>query len=607
VSKKANPPSVSEAQTEFSNGNLKKARQILKRVIEAKPKNVEALNLSGRILMQQGDLDGAAGEFMKSLDLKPDNPACLNALGYILFSQGRAEESEERFRAALAVAPNFIEAVGNLGLVARFLGKHDEALQLLQRAFSGGGATAKILETLANELIFHSQPGPAREILTKLVSTHGDDPIILSMLGKTIGDCGDLGKAESLWDRAQVLDPNCVEPEASRARARQNVGDMDGAITALERALKIDPGHALSLFSWAHVADGNPAATLPRTRVIGMIEDALYSKPIPHDDHARLHFAAGKLFDKEREHSRAIEHYEQANKIVWTLRPVDKEAYTQWHESILSKFHGAFFDRHKDIIQREPSGADRCGEGLIFIVGMPRSGTTLTEQILSRADNLFAGGERPDMDALMGIVQEQTDHDSMGANDAGSLPLSWVRDLAGQHHTQIEKISGPAVHFTDKAPRDFMNLGMIACLFPKAKIVHCVRNPVDTCLSCYFNYFGYNAVRYSYDLETLGHFYSLYLNMMDVWRDILPMPVLDVVYESLVENPEKAIRDMVEFAGLPWSEKFLRPEENQRAVHTASAGQVRKPINKDSVGRWAPYESHLKPLLDYLEKGEGAS
>ncbi|MBT3556944.1 MAG: tetratricopeptide repeat protein [Rhodospirillales bacterium] len=593
-----------DAHAAFKSGNIKKAGQILQALIKSSPKDVEALDLSGRIMLQQGNLDGAAANFGASLAVKPENPACLNALGFTLFSQGQILKSEEKFRSALSYAPNFIEAIGNLGLVTRFLGKHDEALQLLQRAASAGGVTAKVLEALANEFLFHSQPHAARDVLSKLVSEQTGNPVTLALLGRAMADCGDMVEAELLWSRAQAIDPNYVEPEASRARSLQSKGDIDGAVAALERALAIDPGHALSLFSWAHVADGNAAATLPRSQVIEMIETALKNEPIPHDDLTRLQFAAGKLLDKDRNHAKAIDYYERGNGSVWSLRPVQKGAYFDWYDTILTTFDDAFFDRHRDIMDRAPSGHDQCGEGLIFIVGMPRSGTTLVEQIFSRADDLFAGGERPDMDALVGIVMKQLDQHGAGKSSRRTLPLPWVRDLAAQHHIQIEKISGSSRNFTDKSPRNFMNLGMIACLFPRAKLIHCVRNPIDTCLSCYFNYFGYNAVRYSYDLEALAHFYSLYLKMIDAWRKSLPISIFDVIYEDLVGDSETTIREMVKFGGKSWDEKFLHPEENHRAVHTASVAQVRNPINKGSVGRWVPYEAHLKPLLSLLGDGE---
>ncbi len=594
-----NDSSLLDAQAAFKRADFQEARAILEGIITARPKDVEALVLNGRTMMQLGDTETAAAMFTRALEVEPGNPGCLNALGAILFSHGLIQESEDKLRQAVERAPNFIEAKGNLGLTVQHLGKHEEAVRYLQEAVQRGGATAKTMEVLGTELIYMTQPDRARTVLSKLVDAQPDNAMALSYLGMALGDCGKHEEAETLWKRAQAIDGTIAEPDACRARMLRSIGDIDGAVLAMERALMLDQSHAATLFYWAYVADGNANAELSRQQVLQMVEAALAAKAIPHDDRCQLDFAAGKLLENAKEHTRAAEHYVRANQQVWLRHTVERDMYQNWHDHYLSLFDADFFDAHEEIMAREQTREDRCGEGLIFIVGMPRSGTTLVEQIVSRNERVTAGGERPDIDMISNTVIGRLDEDR-SKGKTGSLPLAFVRDLASRHHAHVTKLAGRDGLFTDKSPRNFMNLGMIACLFPRAKVLHTVRNPIDTCVSCYFNYFAYNCVKFSYDQEALGQFFTLYRKTMNVWRSILPVPVLDVVYEDLVGNPDANIRVLTEFCSFDWSDRFLHPEEARRAVNTASMAQVNKPIYTASVGRWAAYESHLEPLLKAL-------
>lgn len=593
------PDAFTDATTAFQGGNFDGALQVLRRVLESDPDHLEALILSGRVHMQQGNLDEAAGMFENALVSNAENPGCLNALGVILFMQGRANESEEKLQQATKHAPNYLEAIGNLGLVKQHLGKSDEALVLLQTAVKRGGATAKTLQALGAELIEQSQPERARKVLSRLTESQPDNAVALTLLGKATGDCGDHEQAGILWQRALAIDASIVEPDACRARLWQSTGDIPNAIAAMERVLTLDFAHAATLFSWAFVADGNAHAELSRGQVKSMAEAALTAQSVSHIDRCRLGFAAGKLSESDKEYAHAATHYREANQQVWSRNPVSTDMYQSWHDRLLALFTTEFFEQHKDTIEREPTKQDRCGEGLIFIVGMPRSGTTLVEQIIARDDGTLAGGERSEMDMMCNVFVEKL-ADVQAKGKGTPIPMVFVRDLAGKHHAHVAGMTGKHVHFTDKSPRNFMNLGMIACLFPKAKIIHCVRDPIDTCVSCYFNYFGHNAVKYSYDQEMLGLFYTLYRQMMKAWQQRLPVSVRDVIYEDVVGNPDDAIKTLTDYCGFNWDEKFLHPEEGKRVANTASLAQVKKPIYTGSVGRWTPYEAHLQPLLNAL-------
>lgn len=590
------PDLLSRAQTALKANDAETAEVLLTDLVQRDDRNAEALSLLGHALAGQGKFADAAARFEAALAIRPNDPKFLNALGSIYFSLHRPEDSEACFRAALKAAPKFANAEGNLGLVCQHLGKHDEALGRLRTAVHNGGATPLIALALGKELVNRFQPGKARSVLSQLVTSFPDFIDALVLLGVAEGDCGKPDVAEKLWRQAEKTDPEHPGPSVSRARFKQSSGDVDGAIREIERALSLDNQHAYALFSWAHIADNSEVAKLSRGEVLVMLEQAQAREGLSHEESVWLGFAAGKLLDREKNHVSAAENYVKANELVWRTSPVDKAMFRNWHDRLVSVFNQAFFEQNVHLLEREPEGLDRCGEGLVFIVGMPRSGTTLVEQILSRSECVTTGGERPEIEALMHAFLNLAGDGKGGPVDS-PLNLADVRKLAAGHHEAIRSVAGESDCFTDKSPRNFMNLGVIACLFPRARIIHCKRNPVDTCLSCYFNHFGFNSVSYSYSQEVLGFFYTLYENLMIHWRQVMPGNILDAVYEEIVRQPDGAIRRLTDFCGFEWNEGFLHPEDSKRAVNTASLAQVRKPIYSDSVGRWKPYEPYIGPLL----------
>jgi hypothetical protein len=230
---------------------------------------------------------------------------------------------------------------------------------------------------------------------------------------------------------------------------------------------------------------------------------------------------------------------------------------------------------------------------------MVRSGTTLTEQIISRHPRATGGGELRDIFRLAL---------SLGLDNSGreytkrllKLTPSEAKELANRYLAALERISADADRIVDKMPQNFLHLGLIALLFPKARIVHCRRDPLDNCLSCFTMHLKDHAHGYTADLTTLGLYYREYANLMSYWREVLPMPIYDLSYEALVEEPERETRRLIDFIGLPWDDACLSPQESALPVRTLSRMQVRQPIYKTSVQRWRRYERHLGPLKEAL-------
>ncbi len=238
----------------------------------------------------------------------------------------------------------------------------------------------------------------------------------------------------------------------------------------------------------------------------------------------------------------------------------------------------------------------------VFIVGMPRSGTTLVEQIISAHPAAYGAGELPDIiglvRALPGFLRNNREP---YPECVGELNENAEFALSERYLEKIRLSPGDPERVTDKMPHNFLHVGLIALLFPNARIIHCTRNPVDTCLSCYFqDFMGRHT--YAYNLEDLGYYYGEYRRLMAHWREVLPMQFMDVNYEELTANAEANSRRIIEHVGLPWDERCLEFYKTGRNVATASYDQVRQPIYRKSVERWRNYEQHISPLLSSLEQ-----
>jgi hypothetical protein len=227
---------------------------------------------------------------------------------------------------------------------------------------------------------------------------------------------------------------------------------------------------------------------------------------------------------------------------------------------------------------------------------MPRSGTTLTEQIISRHPQAAAGEELKDIAQIAVSLGSRGDHARNFAKRLSKLTRSETRELAGRYLSTLDRISVNAPRVTDKMPQNFLHLGLIALLFPNARIIHCRRDPLDTCLSCFTMHLKDHHHGYAGDLGTLGSYYREYANLMAHWRKVVPVPIHELQYERLIEFPEEESRKLIDFIGLPWDSACLAPHESARPIRTLSRIQVRQPIYRTSVARWRRYEKHLGPL-----------
>lgn len=424
----------------------------------------------------------------------------------------------------------------------------------------------------------------------------------------------EVGHAIETTKKAIKLDPKNPVHHAIKGQALLHCQRLHDSLDAYKAALKLNPlwppairgitevfflmdrkQEAYEFLSPLLVADRMaPEVALAFTRIcasvdkapegIALLERWVHDERCPSEQRREGLFQLGALYDKEGRYDEAFETYNRAN----ALRPnkFNAEEHRRITDQVIAK-------ATKEAISSLPDPDTRSNKP-IFIVGMPRSGTSLIEQALSCHPRIYGGGELSSIDDIVKALSQP-----QMAQMSSAQVQSYIEQFATGYLGLLDRISGHSEFVTDKNPLNFKHLGTIAKVFPGARVIHCVRNPLDTCVSNYFhNFLGDTA--FSDDLADLGSFYNDYRRLMDHWKSEAPIPILDVVYEDVVADFETSLRRVIEFLGLEWEPAILRFHESKRVMQTASADQVRQPIYQTATQRWRRYERHLGPLIEAL-------
>lgn len=472
--------------------------------------------------------------------------------------------------------------------LARFyqrIGDIDIAMDEYEKAVAACGVEAEPVLEYAALLMMARRYDRCIELLETLTGTGRAPGRACLMLGAAYQSVQDIDRACIQYRRAHELDGTDPEARTGLAGIALLRRDHDKASSLLEPVLAMEQPPIAAILTFAQLA-----ATVQRgPEAIALIEHALQRPGLSTRDRSMLHFALGRLLDEAEDPAGAFASYRRGNELD---RPLyDRKAIEAAFGHIMERFSG-------EALTRAPvSGQD--GGRLIFIVGMPRSGTSLTEQILAAHPEVYGAGELPTLGASVHGLREKQGLASDFPHYLPELSGEILDSAALQYLNHVSRLDTQAARVTDKMPDNFLYLGMISLLFPGARIIHCTRHPLDTCLSCYFQQFS-GHYPYAYDLGALGHYYRQYRALMTHWREVLALPMLEVSYEALVQDTQGTVAGMLEFCGLEWDDRCLRHDRSQRAVTTASSQQAGRPIYKDSVNRWKRYEPWLGELIGEL-------
>ena len=499
---------------------------------------------------------------------------------------GRGEEAEKIYRSVLAKVPNQPDALNLLGVLAMESGNHEAAFDLLERAVQFRPKDPAILNNYGNALSLVRRFEDAIVNLERALAINPNMSDSWLNLGRTLNLAGQGARALKCFERMLTIKPDAHGAKAGISRAYLGMGRTADAEKAARELIASVPDT-----SSGYVNLSNVRKFKKDDPEIAEVEKLIESKGTSSKELRGLYFAAAKMCDDVGRYDDAFRYYGLAN--VAAGGKYDSKQLEQNYADLKKTYTRKFFEEHQG------QGSD--SERPIFIVGMPRSGTTLTETIIGAHPQAFPAGE------LETIKRCEREASSLVFKDEGpqknARHLSWVgfEILAQRYLDTIDTRAktSSAIRITDKMPHNFQAVGMIATLFPKARIIHTRRNPMDTCLSIWQQNFN-DAHAYGRNLTDLAHHYAQYLDLMEHWRQVLPGRILEVDYEETVEDQDSMTRKLIDFVGLPWDDACLKPHEVERTVLTASVWQVRQPVYKRSAGRWKNYETHLKPLRDAL-------
>ena len=404
--------------------------------------------------------------------------------------------------------------------------------------------------------------------------------------GRSVGNADE---AVNLIERAMAKAPNQSAMHHNLAAILASAGNLERGETHYRKAIELNPDYAEAYFNLSGVIKLKAEDPL----IPGM--KSIYAKPGVSDlNREFICYALSKAHDDIGQYEEAFHFALEGSRLRKPSFDIDRfeQGINELCQSITAP------------VLKPIPGRGNPSQAPIFIVGMPRSGTTLVEQILSRHSEVFAGGEMQSIgsfhQAMHGMARKQLGYKGIDYGFWAQLPAELVNSAGAGFLQYIKSRAGNVPHrFTDKMPRNAIYLGLIAMVFPNARIIHVRRHPLDTCVSCFMQRFR-DGQEFTFQLDWLGRYYRAYSAAMDHWRKVLPLQMLEVRYEDLVADPLSGARDIIAFSGLDWQEACADPSAGDREIRTASRWQVRQPVYKTSVERWTRYQHYLGPLIDAL-------
>lgn len=490
---------------------------------------------------------------------------------------GRAQEAERGYQAVLQRVPNQPDALNLLAVLAVEASNHVAGAELFERALRVRPRDPVILNNSGNALILSRRHEEAIAVLEQALAIDPEMTDAWLNYGKALNLGGRPQDALRAFAELQKRRPESRAVLTGIARAHQELGEIPETERLARQMIAQNTESAAGYVTLAGVrkfkqGDAELDAVL-----------RLLDKPdLAAQERRGLSYAAGKMCDDIGRYDEAFVHYERANALRGLV----------YDHATLVKDYDALIATHTDKFFRERSGWGVASERPIFIVGMPRSGTTLVETILGAHPQVFAAGELETIKQLQRKTEELVSEP--GNPWVSGAKLSWfgVELMAKRYLEALNKRDSVAPRVTDKMPHNFQNLGLIATMFPKARIIHCRRHPLDTILSCWMQNFN-DGHSYSGNLMDAARHYAEYQRLMTHWQSVLPVAIHTIDYEAMVEDQEGTTRAMLDYLGLPWDERCLAFQSVSRTVRTASSWQVRQPLYTRSKGRWQNYEPHL--------------
>ena len=652
-------PSLSPAFQYCQSGQWDTAAEVCREILAVTPQNADAEHLLGVVALQAGNYDlaanhirraialnsgvaafhsnlGIACQSLQKLDeaiacyrraimLAPNHAEAHNNLANALRQQGKVHEAIASWRRAVTLKPNYVDAWSNLAVALRQSGRAEESIACLREALQLRPDRADYCNDLGTALLEQGKLYEAITLYRRAIRHDPAFPLPHNNLGNILLQLGQLDEARQCYQRAIELEPNFAEAHAGLASTENEQGNSTEAIHHYLAAIQIKPGMAAAQcrlgivleeqgdlagaercfrsaiagdfrFAAAHAELANLLRAALPVEDLAAQEQLVLDSGLTQEQQAALHFGLAQVFDARGAYAEAAEHASVANALrlaQWRIagQEYDPQAHSEFIDRIIAEFTPEFFAGVGDfgVPSQRP----------VFLVGLPRSGTTLIEQILAGHSRVFGAGELP-------LARESFAAACQPGKDPGLQPSGLDREgvprLANRYLDELHRRNATALRVVDKMPDNYLYLGFLAALFPRARFIHCRRDLRDVAVSCWMT--NFRTIRWASDRALIAARFRDYQRLMDHWRDVLPAPILEVSYEETVTDLETVARRLVAWCGLEWEPGCLEFHHGKRAVRTASAVQVRQPLYTTSVGRWRHYERSLATLLSALPGGK---
>ncbi|WP_439632129.1 tetratricopeptide repeat protein [Gemmata sp.] len=550
-----------------------------------------ALSNLGQALLEKGEKDEAEKYCKDAVRMSPAFPEGLSNLGNVLRAKDNLRDAKDCYRIALKMRPNVAMIHGNLGQALQQEGNLDEAIKCYQQAAALDSKSSRFVTYLASAFAEKENYAEAAAQYRRALELKPDYAEAHNGLGSVLHEQGDFKGAIASFEEALRIKPDFADAYSNLGGAFAELGDMERANHYYREAIRHDPEYvgALSVLA-THERDKMPEEDIAR------MQEFLAREHLTDWKRSTLHHGLAHYYDAKKDYAAAADHAAKGNALrreIWTRqgKAYSADDHTGFISFLMKQFTPDYFSRVK--------GWGLDTEVPVFVVGMPRSGTTLLEQILGSHPKVFGAGE-------LAIAKDTFDQlpKWMNKQVAPGLCLpeiteEIVKTAGNAHLARLQPHAPDAERIVDKMPDNYMWLGFLATIFPKAKFIYSKRDLHDVAVSCWVT--NFKQIRWASDQTEVANRIRNHVRIMDHWRKVLPVPLLEVEYEQTVEDLEAVARKMIDFVGLEWDPACLAFHESKRAVRTASLSQVRQPVYKRSVQRWKNYSEALKPLFDIID------
>ena len=595
VAKKATTPSetqiavLNQAIQHHMNGNLNKAEKGYRALVIKNALLPAAYSNLAVILKNAGKYEEAISLYKRALKIKPDYADAYNNLGNLQRKLGQLDEAITSCEQALKIKPDYAEAHHNLGNAQLDLNQLDAAVSSYNRALKIKPDFAEAHNNLGNAQMNLNRLEAAIESYEQALQIKPDFAEAHNNLGVPLKRLGRLSAAIESYGRALQIKPDYAEAHNNLGNAQMDLGQMSLAIESHERALQIKPDYAEAhrhLSFLKKYRQGDPQ--------IELMDSLLSSSSLCDTDRAQLFFALFKAYEDLGQYDKSFDFLIKGN----AFRKKELNYNIEYDSRKFAKIKEIF---NTSTMQSSVSLTDHNASiRPIFIVGMPRSGTTLVEQIIASHSEVYGAGELEHINNLLfPIISNLLEIDD--GQDNSKMTIEDIQSIRNGYLSALTALTVPEKIITDKMPQNFLWIGFMMSAFPQAKIINLNRDPRAICWSIYKNYFARTGNGYAYDMSDLSKFYNLYIDLMTFWHEKFPNKIYDICYEDLTENQEKETRKLLEYCELDWENQCINFHKTERVVKTASAAQVRQKMYKGSSEAWRKYEKHLQPLIKILD------